>query len=373
MVFAIPKYEMSRFRSIEKSAKFFNEEALLKKVDLKELSSSGIIAKAAHRAKNIFGSRFFWRFAHPELVELVKNTKVDVIWIGDNVVDDSNTMFVVVKKTIANLLPIIRSYKETNFKKKWDEFFTIKNADYLIVPHSGYRDFFNRLYGIDLKNTAFADLDWRYSKLIDYVMKLKVQKLSQNDHTAHVCILTNVAHCDGKIRNNFLPLIKELIHRDMKVHLHAYRIIPSRKYGNLYEQLAKKSNRFYIEPPIDLSGNPQNYQILKRYDAGILHLNILDSIDPLAQFQQINIPNKLYEYQMAGVVPILESNSLPAAEKIIHETQFGIVYNNYDELRDRLYDLIKGNMNNALSRDKIKDYRSFASVFLNCFENLVRR
>ncbi|MDD5014030.1 MAG: hypothetical protein PHW73_02865 [Atribacterota bacterium] len=67
---------------------------------------------------------------------------------------------------------------------------------------------------------------------------------------------------------------------------------------------------------------------------------------------------------MTDVVPIVQKNTLKATEKLIQETNFGIIYNDYDELNVKLQELQKGNMQNNLRISKIKSFKDFITVFL---------
>lgn len=107
---------------------------------------------------------------------------------------------------------------------------------------------------------------------------------------------------------------------------------------------------------------------MKFIEAGILHSLVPSSITDLHEFQKINIPNRLYEYQIADVVPITPKQALPAVEKIIQQTDFGIIYGNYDDLTEKLKDLVKGNLNSTIQREKISDFGNFSDVFLKIVE-----
>ncbi|MDD5014031.1 MAG: hypothetical protein PHW73_02870 [Atribacterota bacterium] len=230
---------------------------------------------------------------------------IDFIFIGDNDSDGSNYLTIYLRKILNINIPIIRSYKETRFIRNWYEEQMLLLSNKLILPHSGYISFFKDLYNIDLKSVSFADLDWRYSKLINYIKSKDVQKLSSIDGRSHVCILTGRVNWDpsetrsGK-RYFYLPLIKELVSREIVVHLHTFRIIkkidePIESKNNPYNELAESSKYFYIESPLDLNSRIDDYFILKRYDAGILHNSTGDCFSSIEKFQQINIPNRLYE------------------------------------------------------------------------------
>lgn len=359
-------------KDLEKTINFFECQYLLKKLNIHWIKS-GFLQKVFRYLSLKSGYsvpyRLLLKTFSPEILNTFNLGNYDLIWIGDNDFDESNLLFYLFHKATNKKVAFIRSYKETRFKRKWIEKYMLKNSDVLIFPHAGYLDFFHRLYSFHLKDVYTADIDWRYSKLIDFVKKMNFRKLSSMDGKPHVCLLTGRALSDPSERRSgfryyFVPIVKELVRRGIYVHMHALKIVPSRKYGNVYEELARKTELFKIEKPLDLTVYSDGYQILKQYDAGILHSSVPSSMIDLYEFQKINIPNRLYEYQIADVVPITPKQALPAVEKIIEQTDFGIIYNDYDDLVDKLRELVSGNLKNTIEREKIKDFGDFSHTFL---------
>ncbi len=362
---------------LRKSASFFRAYKVLEKLNFRTIKSSlrtKIILKLV-KIKHIMPNVILREFLYRDILSFCNHEEFDFIWVGDNDFDGSNLLFYLFHKNLKNK-PFIRSYKETRFIRNRLEKYMLENSNALILPDNGYLDFFKRLYSIELQNVHIADLDWRYSKLADFVKGIDVQKLSSIDGKPHVCILTGRALSDPSeersgFRYYFVPIVRELVKRGIYVHLHALSVIPSQKYGNVYEQIARESQFFKIEKALELTAYSGDYQILKRYDAGILHNPVPLSARSLYEFQKINIPNRLYEYQMADVVPVSQRNVLPTVEKVIAQTNFGIIYDDYDDLSEKLKELIKGNYKNTIERQAIKDFRDFSDVLLQIVEKLV--
>lgn len=359
-----------------KTAEFFNCRHLLKKLNVQWIKTDfgqKVFRRLLRRFYLPTPYKFSFKMIALELMRVLNLNNYDLIWVGDNDFDDSNLLFYFSHKLIGKKKSFIRSYKETRFRKKWTEEYMLKNSGALIFPCSEYIDFFNELYSFRPRNVHIADIDWRYSKLIDFVKTIDSKKLSFFDGKPHVCLLTGRALSDPSekrsgFRYYFVPIVKELVKRGIFVHMHTFGIVPSKKYGNVYEQIAKETELFRIEKPLDLTAYSGDYRILKQYDAGILHSLVPSSITDLHEFQKINIPNRLYEYQIADVVPITPKQALPAVEKIIQQTDFGIIYDNYDDLTEKLKDLVKGNLNSTIQREKISDFGNFSDIFLKIVE-----
>lgn len=349
-------------------ARYFDVQHLLSKIRINVLNI-GAVRRVLMKGARILDSNYLYQVAYSHLRKY-KKKDFDFIWVGDNDFDGSNLLFVAVRKIFGDSL-IVRSYKETRFSKKREELYMLKNADRLILPNKEYKKFFDDLYGIDLVNFSVADLDWRYSRTIDWVRDLKVEKLSKSDGIPHVCILTGRALCDpGEKRSGyryfFVPVIEELVKRGIHVHLHALRIVESTSgIKNPYKEISERTGLLSIEGPLRLVGGSQDYEILKRYDAGILHPPVPEENEDLKRFQEINVPNRLFEYQIARVMPISEKHSTPAVDRIISETEFGIVFDSYDELADRLKKSLSSRKVFQSDSVGIKTFRDFSEVLIN--------
>lgn len=359
------------------TANFFHLEHLLTKLKIGPCIkiANGMWSKVLRKIGKEICSTYLIGLANiPIIKQLKKYYKYfDAIWLGDNDFDGSNYLFCIIARDFLDQIPIIRSYKETRFIKRWEEYITLKQADYLIFPSRAYLEFFKDLYRIVLNNVSFADLDWQYSRTIQWVKSITVKKLSAQDGRPHVCILTGRALSDVSERRSgyryyFVPVVKELVKRGIAVHLHAMNIIASQSGKNPYAEIAHSSNSFHIERPLRLTAGSDDYRILKRYDAGILHPPVPQDNVELYRFQQINIPNRIYEYQMADVVPLVEANSAAEVERFIAETSFGIVFTDYDDLCEKLYELINSREQNLLSLEKIKSYKDFGATLIQAIK-----
>lgn len=365
--YVLNESEKHYFKELMDVANFFGVEALLKKVSVSTLGM-GTFRELIRKGNRVVNSSRLNKLIYSRLREFNHND-YDFIWVGDNDFDGSNYLFAAARDYFRDSL-MVRSYKETRFSKKWEEIYTLKNADRLIFPSKDYEGFFEELYGIKITGFAVADLDWRYSRTAQWVRNLQVKKLSSQDTIPHVCILTGRALCDPSEKRSgyryyFVPIIEELVKRGIHVHLHALRIVESvSEVRNPYKEISERTGLLSIEGPLKLAGGSSDYEILKRYDAGILHPPVPNEKADLKRFQEINVPNRIFEYQMSDILPISEKNSNPAVDKIISETGFGIVFESYDELSDTLHKFASSRTTNEFDTTKQKTFRDFSEVLI---------
>jgi hypothetical protein len=307
-----------------------------------------------------------------DLDKVIKSENPDLIWSGSNNFDLSNllTWLTGLKTNIK----IIRSYKETNGKKCLDEYMSILHSHHLVLPNNATLQHFKKTYNkINWSNKiiSFADEDWRYSRLIESIKNHQSYKLSIYDNNPHVVILSGKVtfgdydnYTNG--RYNYLNLIKSFINNGVHVHLHCLNIYNSEKNcivsrtENPYSDLQNTSNYFHMEEPLNLESEILNYLILKKYDAGILH-NYIEG-EEITIFSKFNIPNRLYEYQIADVMPIVIKGTLNEVEKIIKDTEFGIIEDSYESVCKALKIIVNDRI--QIKPFKMNSYLNFSNVIL---------
>jgi hypothetical protein len=368
--FVASKNERKLFEDLHRTAKFFGKEDLVKQKAVFNFVDRNLLQKVINRFNRKFSTDLF-----VSKIYNFKNFKdnYDFVWIGDNGYDGSNLLIKKAKNFFK--IPIYRSYKEICYRKSRTEKDMLVYSDKLIFPHEQYLNLFSELYQLDLSNKAyFADLDWRYSKTVEWIKNLEVKKLSHFDKIPHVCILTGQAIWDpsDKLTGNrtyYIDIINDLIKIGAKVHLHALKIVKNSETkpvdeNNPYLDLAK-TGKLIIEPPLNLYAGSKDYLILKRYDAGILHPKISEELKQtnylLYKFHQINIPHRFYEYEIADVVPLLEKNSAYYMEQLINQKGFGIVYSDLEDLKNKLWKLLDRPQEKF---SNIKTFKDFSKVLI---------
>lgn len=311
----------------------------------------------------------------PELNYVLNKYNPDFIWSGSHNFDNSNLLtWFVSKKT---KVKIVRSYKETNGTFMLDEKKALKVSDVNIFPTQSYTQHFLNLYPqIDLKSKSiyYGDEDWRYSGLINYMSKEVVQKYSSVDNIPHIVILTGRATF-GKNdsftnnRYNYINLINEFINKGVHVHLHCAFFYNSdinkadNSINNPYYNIQMNNSFFHVEEKINLENSFENYKILKKYDAGILHN--YNSSDEISVFSKINIPNRLYEYQMCNVRPILIYDTMEEVEKIISNTNFGFLGHSYEDICSKMKEFVKNSIQPEINISTVNSYNDFSDIILN--------
>ena len=247
-------------------------------------------------------------------------------------------------------VPVTRAYKETRPSFSLPEKKSFDLADRIVLNHiENYNEFKKKYKMLKWKKKEVLvglDEDWR-SETTQSQIEFNT-KLSNRDNKVNVVILTGVARSDESdkrsgTRQFYIPLIKELIFYGYVVHLHAFKIEADINGLNQYALIQKNNpEHFFIKPSLDLKGDPGNsYSILSSYDFGVLHNFRVDS--DVSRFDKINIPNRLYEYLLAGVVPIVKRGETIVVEDLFNHYRCGFIY-------DSLKDLEKA------SRQEFKNY-----------------
>ena len=260
-----------------------------------------------------------------------KLTRGDLLIVGDN---DFDTSFILASVLCSLGIPYVLTFKETRFiKNDLFEKLALEGAQLVVVPHSGYLNFIKKKHNLDISNKAiFADVDWRSKYVYEkYLKGSDFAKLSKIDGKKHICILTGRAVWDenesrSRGRYYYLDIIKKLVKAGFVVHLRTKYIIkslddPIFTPANPYYDLAKSySKNFIIEDPINLN-SVEGYFELMKYDYGLLSSGS-PFPENFLEFEQYNIPNRYYEYKMAGVIPICPKGSLKYMEENIPDVIF---------------------------------------------------
>ncbi|QQO09828.1 hypothetical protein [Breznakiella homolactica] len=268
------------------------------------------------------------------LMQLKRIEKMDVGYIHSsyNDFDDSNllTLLIKTKKRIT------RAQKETREYYNYLEMSCLKKSYRIIFNANQNVSFFKKKYKRIFENKEILiglDEDVRKASIVASVIRLP--KLSAKDNLVHAVILAgrvlsdkNEPRSGGRLY--YIPLIKEYLDAGMVVHLHTGNIIPING-NNPYCELAQENHNFRIEQKLDFETDYENaYKILSQYDVGILHAFIPDT--SVFSFDQINIPHRFYEYQIAGVVPLLKKNTNFVLEDIFLTDKNGLLYEDVNEI-----------------------------------------
>lgn len=284
----------------------------------------------------------FMRLMSRQWVREIQALDFDEVLVSYNDFDESAQLFTVLWPAIRGRARITRAYKESRPGKSYYERQAFELADRVVLNHPLCQAFFERDYG----GSLFADKEVVFGLDEDFVSSRMVRgvkhfpKLSDADGKRHVVILAGRVFSDTTNRRSgsrlcYLNLISSLIGAGLVVHLHTLRRFPDINGVDQYELLAKeRPEEFHIEEPLDFSGEGREeaFARLSRYDYGVMH-NYVDGTSN-TEFDKYNIPHRYYEYQVAGVVPILEKGRTYVLEDFLTETKSGLVYSSPEDLLD---------------------------------------
>lgn len=272
-----------------------------------------------------------------------KNLKLeDKVWIGENDYDGHNLLHCCIEKLLIKNF-VVKNYKETRFRRDYFERKSFDLSDALIFPHNYYRDFFQRLYGsaiFEKKEIYYSDQDQRSRYHYELVKNLATTKHSFSDGKIHVAIVVGqVANeaCD-RSGNRYViyNTILDLLNNGFIVHLFVKSIIKSRSDPLVlsqsdYHDLQRDNENFIMSfEPMTLGSTI--YKEIVKCDFGYLHDDV-DKINvPLFEFQKINIPNRYYEYLVAGLIPIALKRTTFCYQNILLQ-KTGLVLNDFTELK----------------------------------------
>lgn len=300
-------------------------------------------------------------------VDKIKSTlnEADIIWLGDSDGDmPCEWANALVEKQVKT--PYILGYKETRFRKKYEELRALKMAKGLIFPSSEYINFFGKLYGIKISNYKVGDHNWHLNQVVSKNVVNSKNKPSNKDGVLKVCVLAGKLRDESEkneersgARYYIINHLIELAEIGLEVHVHTMQ----RTGGGVpddYKNLQKKFPNIYFHNPLKLTPGSKDYEVLASYDYGFTHPPVdPDQID-LHEFQKVNIPNRFYEYLMCQVKPIVIKGSLPVVEKYIENNNFGIIYTDYKDL----YSKIKNDKGDFLGCHQIKTFKDYAEAFV---------
>ena len=331
-----------------------------------------IIEKVVMRFSSFFGPNIFPVFRPLLFLGLKKLVKKhllqgDVVWLGENDYDNHNLIHSALEKEFRPH-HVVKSYKETRFTQKFFEKKSLELSDSIIFPNRGYVSFFERLYGNELFGLArllFADHDHRSNHHRDLLRRFDATKNRDSDGLIHIAVVVGQAACEPCARSGdryvIVQSIMELLDRGFFVHLFAKAVIKSRTEPievnkSIYHELEKKNSRFRMSfEPMNVGS--RIYEDIVKCDYGYLHDDVDMSNVGLFEFQKINIPNRYYEYLIAGLVPVAISRESESYQnKLVRDC--GVLVSDYSELHDLQAPPSPGPY-----------YNKFATVFLEAIKS----
>lgn len=283
---------------------------------------------------------FLLRLANYETIKMVKNLEYKFVHSSYSDWDDSGLLTLLIYNEIKHRY-IVRAFKETRPGYNFDEKYSIKVADKVVLNNLENKEFLLKKYDnglFDEKEVIFGiDEDYRKYSVVQKIYNEK--KMSSIDEKKHVVILagrvfSDISDMRSGSRLFYISMIEEFIKKGFIVHLDTLKIFSDSKGINQYDLLLKRyPDQFIIENPSDFKNDKENaYSNLSKYDYGILH-NFISGTS-VSEFDKVNIPNRFYEYQIANVIPIVKRGTTISVEKMMLEKKCGVVYGDLEELKE---------------------------------------
>lgn len=266
----------------------------------------------------------------------ISSLDFDYVYSGYNDYDKSDHLTVLIYPYIKRKF-IVRAVKETRPNFRYPEFFSLKKANLKVFNSIYHQEFFRSKYHLDF-HPSLIDLDEDYRPKKFYESFKRGNKFSKTHNTIHIVILSGRVFSDTSnsrsgARQYYIDLIKECVNLGYRVDLFTGEIKEDINGINQYEILEQNSKGlFQIMGTLDLRNNPsESYTILSSYDYGILH-NYVKGAD-VSIFDNVNLPNRIYEYLIAGVVPIVPKGQSIVIEELFEKHKVGYVYSDLEELK----------------------------------------
>ncbi|MGF1721718.1 hypothetical protein L4D20_16945 [Vibrio kyushuensis] len=300
--------------------------------------------------------------------KVLTESKYDFVWSGNN--DSDGVNYSVWALSIVSPINIVHSYQEHRCSYRVDEKVAICAAHHLILPSERNLQSFNTTYNVDLQyKTSFGNEDWRSQYLMNKISKIAaVNHHSSNEPSVIILARFATYGRNGSRRGsriNYVDVMEELASRGIHVHLNCLKIVDdidtmNYQEGNPYDCLKDKYPTFiHIDSALDLN-DFNSYGSLKGYTAGLLHNYVED--EDINAFSEMNVPNRLFEYLISDVPSVLKLSTLKDAEDLIKSMDFGILYQDYDELEEKLRNM---NTTKAPLEKKMKySFGSFVDIIM---------
>ena len=352
--FIVDKNMKHEIEELINGIRYFKKQYLLKKISVIDYKTT-LFNKLIRKVLISF-YKWYLPVAFSNLLNINLKRKLNdidlksynIVWIGDNDFDGSNYVYFSISKILKkNGLKVIRSYKETRSRYLFLEKYMLNEIDVFVFPYKAYKDFFEKIYGSNIlegKCIEYSDLDQRSRFHYEGLQNKNHVKYSDIDGKIHIAIVTGRAACYPCERSGnryvLFKKIEELLLQGYCVHLFVKTIIHSVSDGremsdSTYHQLAKKNTNFHLSFEKLSLGSPIYDELLK-CDYGFLHHIVTNDNGSLFEFQKINVGNRFFEYQCAGLPPVIEkSDSETTVQEELAKKHNGIVYKNIDELNKK--------------------------------------
>jgi hypothetical protein len=266
---------------------------------------------------------------------IIDRYEIDVVYSMKNVWDGSIELVSALLDSGA--APVVRHYKEHFCQPSDAERRTLTQTAGQIYINQESFDYFCETYRVPEDTAHILDTDYLPARYMTDELR---PKLYGANHEPHLLVSGGVSVTGG--RNDVRQLCADMIRRRVHVHIYGMKFVGFNSAGvwaidneeanNHYRSLTD-SGYVHLHQPIDPLRFTAEWSV---YDAGLMHVTAADTHD--APFQRMNHPNRLSTNLAAGLPLAQQAGGHTAMERLLRDTGVGLLYRDFDELADQLYD-----------------------------------
>jgi glycosyltransferase involved in cell wall biosynthesis len=305
---------------------------------------------------------------------LIAQYEIQVVYSLLNASDESTEVTLELSDSGIDM-PIVRHYKEHPCTPTVEERRVLLETDGQIYINEHSFEYFRKLYGVHSWSAHIMDADMIAER---YMLDKFSQKLRIKDGEPHLLVAGGMSMLNDRL--DVRELCVQMNQRRVHVHLYGYMMsedqnflpiihhLPTRR---AYERLASTLPYIHLH---DYIGPDQFSVIWSRYDAGFMHSKV-DDRDKAAAFEKMNYPHRYTAYLAAGLPLVVHGEGQDAMEALVKKHGIGIVFSDYDDLAEKLYDsqLVTSLTSTAYISRKKFSFDSNAGNLVSILETYARR
>jgi glycosyltransferase involved in cell wall biosynthesis len=233
--------------------------------------------------------------------------------------------------------PIVRHYKEHPCIPTLEERrVLLETAGQIYINQESY-EYFRHAYNVPSSSAHILDADMIAARYMgeDFSPKARFE-----DKEPHLLVAGGMSALNDRL--DVRDLCEQMSRRRVHVHLYGYMVtqangrlvIGDAATRSTYEELEARLPYVHLHPYIR---SEQFCSVWSRYDVGFMHSQILGK-DEAAQFEEMNYPYRYTAYLAAGLPLAVSSSGQSAMRALIEQEGIGLVYRDYADLAEKLYD-----------------------------------
>lgn len=234
-------------------------------------------------------------------------------------------------------VPIVRHYKEHPCVPTREERRVLLESTGQIYINIESFEYFRETYGVSPSSAHIMDADMIAER---YMTDEFAPKSRCEDGEPHLLVAGGMSTLNDRL--DLRSLCTEMSKRRVHVHLYGYTmteidgrpIIGDPATRQAYEELQSQLRYVHLHDYVQ----PEQFcAAWSRYDAGFMHPRVPHT-DKAARFEEMNLPYRYTAYLAAGLPLVVPTKGQSAMKRLTHEAGIGIVYSDYADLAEQLYD-----------------------------------